>query len=924
MNTYSYISNAHPAFIEALYKDYQTQPETIDTEWKKFFEGFDFALQQNPAAHTQNGNGSAVPTSDSRQAATAQTLFELKVYALITAYRQKGHLESKTNPIKPRKDRHAHLQLSDFGLSDADLDTPASVSTEIGLPNNATLRQIADRLQQVYCGSMGFEFAYITNPEALAWLKNKIETLNGSYGFSVNKKKRILEKLNESAVFEEFLHRKYQGEKRFSLEGGESTIPALDAIITKAGALGVEEVIIGMAHRGRLNVLSNIMGKTYEQIFSEFENTLPTDLTMGDGDVKYHLGYSSQITTAKEKSMYIKLAPNPSHLEAVNPVVEGFARAKADVVYNSDYDRILPLIIHGDAAVAGQGVVYEVLQMSKLEGYYTGGTLHFVINNQVGFTTDFDDARSSDYCTSLAAMVKAPVIHVNGDDVEAVVFAAELAMEYRQQFNSDVFVDMVCYRKYGHNEGDDPKFTQPFMYGIIDKHPSVRSIYSQQLTERGEIEAELAKQMEKAFWTELQARLDMVKQHPLPYQYQEPELAWKLLRKSTPEDFEQSPITGISKDWVKLITEGLGNLPEGFHPTRKAQKMIEDRRAAMKKNKTLDWGAAELISYASILLEGKNVRMSGEDVKRGTFSHRHAVLYDETREGISYNRLNHLAPGKQGRFMIYNSLLSEYAVLGFEYGYAMSSPEHLVLWEAQFGDFANGAQIIIDQFITSSESKWQRMNGLVLLLPHGYEGMGPEHSSARLERFLQACARENMYVVNITQPANFFHAIRRQLHHNFRKPLVVMSPKSLLRSAQSGIAEIMGNTRFQEIIDDPTIKHPEKVKKLLLCSGKIYYDLAQKQQAEKIDQVAIVRLEQLYPLSQKQLNAIFAKYKNAAVAWVQEEPANMGALWHIQYRLSHVKMEYISRKESASPATGFKKQHEKEQKEIIERAFIIA
>ncbi|HRI29383.1 MAG TPA: 2-oxoglutarate dehydrogenase E1 component, partial [Chitinophagales bacterium] len=587
----------------------------------------------------------------------------------------------------------------------------------------------------------------------------------------------------------------YQGEKHFSLEGGESTIPALDALINAAGSAHVEEVVIGMAHRGRLNVLANIMHKTYEQIFSEFENTLPNDLTMGDGDVKYHLGYSSQITTPDGKTMHIKLAPNPSHLEAVNPVVEGFARAKADIIYNSDYDRILPVIIHGDSAVAGQGIVYEVLQMSKLQGYYTGGTVHFVINNQVGFTTDFDDARSADYCTSLAAMVKAPVIHVNGDDVEAVVFATEIALAYRQRFNTDVFVDMVCYRKYGHNEGDDPKFTQPVMYGIIEKHPSVRKIYSQQLHQKGEIEAALADQMEKEFWAQLQERLDMVKQKPLPYQYQEPEIAWRALRKATNADFDQSPVTGITTEQALAIVEGLGKLPDNFEPTVKARKMIKARLQAIKTNNILDWGATEMIAYGSILIDGKNVRMSGEDVKRGTFSHRHAVVYDQTTEGKAYNRLNNLTddPTQQGKFLIYNSLLSEYAVLGFEYGYAMASPDNLVIWEAQFGDFVNGAQIIIDQFIAAAESKWQRMNGMVLLLPHGYEGQGPEHSSARLERFLQACAEQNMCVVNITEPANLFHALRRQLAWEFRKPLVVMSPKSLLRSAQSHITDITGN-----------------------------------------------------------------------------------------------------------------------------------
>ncbi|HRK28799.1 MAG TPA: 2-oxoglutarate dehydrogenase E1 component [Chitinophagales bacterium] len=917
MSSYSYISNAHPAFIEALYKDYQQQPHTIDPQWQKFFEGFDYALTAaNPADALSNGNANGT-------SGAYQTALELKVFTLINAYRQKGHLEAQTNPIKPRKNRFAHLALTDFGLSEANLVQTFAIGAEIGLPN-ATLQQIIDRLRYVYCRSLGFEYTYITNPEELAWFKNIIETQNGTFNFSVEKKHRILQKLNESAVFEEFLHRKYQGEKRFSLEGGESTIPALDALINAAGSAHVEEVVIGMAHRGRLNVLANIMHKTYEQIFSEFENTLPNDLTMGDGDVKYHLGYSSQITTPDGKTMHIKLAPNPSHLEAVNPVVEGFARAKADIIYNSDYDRILPVIIHGDSAVAGQGIVYEVLQMSKLQGYYTGGTVHFVINNQVGFTTDFDDARSADYCTSLAAMVKAPVIHVNGDDVEAVVFATEIALAYRQRFNTDVFVDMVCYRKYGHNEGDDPKFTQPVMYGIIEKHPSVRKIYSQQLHQKGEIEAALADQMEKEFWAQLQERLDMVKQKPLPYQYQEPEIAWRALRKATNADFDQSPVTGITTEQALAIVEGLGKLPDNFEPTVKARKMIKDRLQAIKTNNILDWGATEMIAYGSILIDGKNVRMSGEDVKRGTFSHRHAVVYDQTTEGKAYNRLNNLTddPTQQGKFLIYNSLLSEYAVLGFEYGYAMASPDNLVIWEAQFGDFVNGAQIIIDQFIAAAESKWQRMNGMVLLLPHGYEGQGPEHSSARLERFLQACAEQNMCVVNITEPANLFHALRRQLAWEFRKPLVVMSPKSLLRSAQSHITDITGNTRFTEIIDDPTIAQPQEVKKLLLCSGKIYYDLAAKQKADNRTDVAIVRIEQLYPLSALQLKTIFEKYAHAHICWVQEEPANMGAWWHIRHRCPNVQT-CVARKESASPATGFKKQHEKEQKAIIEQAFTL-
>ena len=917
MESYSYISNAHPAYIEALYNDYKQNTQSVDTAWQKFFEGFDYA--------TIGTNGTSSTSKTTRpQTLDSQTLLdELKVFNLVRAYRHKGHLEATTNPIKKRKDRKARLQLADFGLTEADLDRQFYAGNQIGL-GHTSLRHIVAKLRQIYCGSIGIEYTYVNDKAAFEWLQTKIEQRTADYGLSLDNKKRILSKLNETVVFEQFLHTKYVGQKRFSLEGGESTIPALEKVIQTGAQTGVKEVVIGMAHRGRLNVLANIMGKTYEQIFSEFEGIQPAE-TMGDGDVKYHLGFDSQIKIDENQKIDLKLVPNPSHLEAVNPVVLGFSRAKADVVYGSEYDSILPILIHGDAAIAGQGIVYEVVQMSQLEGYYTGGTIHFVINNQIGFTTDFDDARSADYCTSVASLVQAPVLHVNGDDVEAVVFAARLAAEYRQKFNSDIFIDMVCYRKHGHNEGDDPQYTQPEMYISIKKHKNPRELYSALLAEKGEIEGALADKMNQKFWDLLQKRLDMVREQPLPYEYQEPEKAWLSLRPSTRADFDQSPVTGLDDDQIGTIVKGVTSLPDGFTPLRKVQKMFDKRRETMQATHTIDWAAGELMAYASILLEGSNVRMSGQDVKRGTFSHRHAVLRD-AKTFEQYNRLNHIVPDQKAKFLVYNSLLSEFGVLGFEFGYAMASPDSLVIWEAQFGDFSNGAQTMIDQFITSSESKWQRMAGLVMLLPHGYTGMGPEHSSARLERYLQACAEQNICVANITTPANFFHALRRQQHRPFRKPLIVMSPKSLLRHPKcvSDTNEIMEGTRFQEIIDDKFVRDASAVKRILMCTGKLYYELAEYQEAENRQDIAIVRLEQLYPLAKNQLDVIFAKYKNAEIVWVQEEPANMGALWHLKHRLDHINFNYVARKNSASPATGYKKQHEKEQPKIIKRAFDLA
>jgi 2-oxoglutarate dehydrogenase E1 component len=924
MKDFQYITSQHPAYIESLYQDFVKDPSSIDPELKKFFEGFDFAVLN----HAANGNGTTVASAAATNGAVADKpvsvdvdwMRELRVYRMILGYRNKGHLLAKTNPIRRRKDRGANIELSFYGFSEADLDKEFQAGNLLGL-GTTSLQKILQHLENCYANHIGIEFKYISDQKKVDWLTKAVEQTMLE-PLPLKKKKRILEKLNQGVMFEKFLHTKYVGQKRFSLEGGETTIAALDSIITTAADNDVQEVVIGMAHRGRLNVLANIMGKTYEQIFSEFEGTAKMDQTMGSGDVKYHMGYGSEVQTANEKTVHLKLMPNPSHLEAVDPVVVGFARAKADVLYESDFDKILPILIHGDASVAGQGIVYEVLQMSDLKGYYTGGTIHFVINNQIGFTTDFDDARSSDYCTSLASAIHAPVFHVNGDDPEAVVKCAEIATKFRQEFNSDVFIDMVCYRRHGHNEGDDPKFTQPHLYALIDKHPNPREVYIKYLIENGEKDAqELAKEMEKKFWSDLQERLDEVKQNPLPYHYQQPELDWKKLRRATTEDFDASPITAISENDFTAVFNALMKWPVDFKPLRKVEKILQDKVKLFETEGKLDWATGELLAYGSLLLEGKDVRMSGQDVRRGTFSHRHAILRDEN-DDKPYSRLSEI-PGANGKFRIYNSLLSEYGVLGFEYGYAMANPNALVLWEAQFGDFANGAQTMIDQFISAGEQKWNRMNGVVMLLPHGYEGQGPEHSSARLERFLQMCAELNIVITNITSAANLFHALRRQTTWPFRKPLINFSPKANLRHAGTYSAkDEFINGGFKEVVDDSQAD-AGKVKKVLFCSGKVYFDLADKQQKDNRTDVAIIRVEQLYPLPYKQLEQLYKKYGKATWFWVQEEPLNMGAASYLQMNLKNINYGVISRQPSASTATGYNKVHIQEQAEIVETAFSI-
>lgn len=905
MDKYSYISNAEVGYLDELYQNYKKDPGSVDISWQKFFEGYEF---QSTRFEKTNGLTGATDT---------QSIKETQVRNLIFQYRTFGHLKANTNPVRERRNHNVDLSHTGVGLADADLDTEFDVAAEISMPRT-TLRKIIERLQQIYVGPIGFEYNSIRDDDVRKWFFEKTEKEWVTYAPSVDEKKAILSKLTDAVVFENFLHTKFLGQKRFSLEGGENTIPALYKIINKAAEYGVQEVVIGMAHRGRLNVLSNILGKTYEQIFTEFEGNVSPDLTMGDGDVKYHLGYSSQHTSYTGKKIYVKLTPNPSHLEAVNPLVVGYTRGQIDDEYKEDLTKAMAILIHGDAAVAGQGIVYEVTQMSGLPGYNTGGTIHYVINNQVGFTTDFDDARTSIYCTDVAKIIDAPVLHVNGDDAEAVNFCARIAVEYRQKFGKDIFIDMLCYRRHGHNESDEPKFTQPKLYNLIAKHPNPREVYVKRLVERGEVDAALVDEMEAKFRAQLQDRLNEVKQKPLPYKPQKIEEEWSKLRRAKAEDFDSSPETGIKQATLDKVGNALITIPEGFKPLKQIEKLLKDRKQAFFQDKILGWAEAELLAYGSLLAEGVPVRMSGQDVKRGTFSHRHAYFFDaNTNE--PYCGLDHIDKD-QRTLHIYNSLLSEFGVLGFEYGYSMSSPSALVLWEAQFGDFVNGAQVMIDQFISSAESKWQRQNGMVMLLPHGYEGQGPEHSSCRPERFLQLCAEYNMIVANPTTPANLFHLLRRQVTWDFRKPCVVFSPKSLLRHplVVSPMKDFVKGA-FKEIIDDDNVTAKD-AKRLVICSGKVYYDLFDAQQKKKLKDVAIIRIEQLHPFPEKQIAAILKKYKGATVVFAQEEPSNMGPLSYIQRMMPDQKIEFVSRKASASPATGFKKVHDSEQQKIVGQA----
>jgi len=907
MDKLSYLSNANSAYIDSLYQSYKEDPDSIDFGWQKFFEGFDFG----------RGSEAGVVSAETPD----HFLKEIKVLNLINGYRQRGHLFTKTNPVRERRSYFPGKELVTFGLDDSDLDTVFNAGVEVGL-GSAKLKDILALVEQTYCQSIGVEYKYVRNPEKLKWFELRMETERNTPNFNIDTKKRILAKLNEAVVFENFLGTKFLGQKRFSLEGAEAVIPALDSVIQKGAELGIEEFVIGMAHRGRLNVLANIMHKTYKDIFSEFEGKGFDVNTPFGGDVKYHLGYSTDVKTDSGKSVHLSLCPNPSHLETVDSVVQGMVRSKIDFKYEGDYNRIAPILIHGDASLAGQGITYEVLQMAKLDGYKTGGSIHLVINNQVGFTTNYKDARSSTYCTDLAKVTLSPVFHVNGDDVEAIVYAINMAVEYRQKYHNDVFIDILCYRRYGHNEADEPKFTQPLLYKAIETHANPREIYNQKLLEQGTVDANLAKEMEKDFRALLQERLNEAKEdQTYSAVHQIFGGSWKGLKLAKPGAISIPVNTKVSSKDMLALAKAISTLPADKKFFKKIEKLFDERKK-MSDTKVFDWAMGELLAYGTLLQEGFRVRISGQDVERGTFSHRHAVLTleDSEEEYIPLAQLNN----ETAKFEIYNSHLSEYGVLGFEYGYALANPMALTIWEAQFGDFVNGAQIVIDQFITSAETKWQRSNGLVMLLPHGFEGQGPEHSSGRIERFMEACADDNIQVVNCTTPANFFHVLRRQLKRDFRKPLVVFTPKSLLRSAQCvSKLEEFTDGKFNEVIDDNFVKASE-VKRVLFCSGKVYYDLLEKQQTDKRKDVAVVRLEQLYPMPYDQLEAIQSKYKKATeFVWVQEEPENMGAWPYIsrKFRKSSFNFELISRNESSSTATGYAKQHVAQQLYIVSSAF---
>ena len=911
MDSLSYLSNADSAYIDSLYQSYQSDPQSVDFGWQKFFEGFDFG-QQSDGINTNEVSTSSTPD---------HVLKEINVLNMINGYRQRGHLFTKTNPVRERRQYFPGKELESFGFTDADLDTVFNAGVEVRL-GPAKLRDIYQLLEDTYCQSIGVEYRYMRNPLKLKWFEERMESCRNTPNFDIEKKKRILQKLNQAVAFENFLGTKFLGQKRFSLEGAESLIPALDSVIEKGAELGIQEFVLGMAHRGRLNVLTNIMRKTYKDIFSEFDGKYNKDLPFG-GDVKYHLGFSADVETSANEKVHLSLCPNPSHLETVDAVVEGITRSKMDMKYGGDYKKIAPILIHGDASIAGQGIVYEVLQMAKLDAYRTGGTIHLVINNQIGFTTNYKDARSSTYCTDIAKVTLSPVFHVNGDDVEALVYAINMAMEYRQRFHNDVFIDILCYRRFGHNESDEPRFTQPLMYKAIEKHPNPREIYVSKLLSSGTVDVNLAKQMEKEFKALLQERLNESKEDKGAPSNPTFSGAWKEVGFSKPEDFEYSPDTSIDEKTLLKLGRSIATLPKDKVFLSKIDRLFKERLKMVEETKTFDWAMGELMAYASIVNDGKRVRISGQDVERGTFSHRHAVVVVEDSEE-EYTPLENVS-STQGPFEIFNSHLSEYGVLGFEYGYAMANPNALTVWEAQFGDFFNGAQIIIDQYIAAAETKWQRGNGLVMLLPHGYEGQGPEHSSARVERFLELCAEYNMQVINCTTPAQFFHALRRQLTRGIRKPLIVFTPKSLLRFPKcvSPLADFT-KKKFQEVIDDINVK-AAKVNRVLLCTGKIYYDLLEAQEQGVRKDIAIVRLEQMYPTPYEQLEKIRTKYKGAEFVWVQEEPENMGA-WPFLcrvFRKSKFDFDVICRKASSSPATGFAKQHIEEQIAIVAKAFEI-
>ncbi len=908
MDKYSFLNAAHTAYFSSLYDQYLQAPDSVEPSWRAFFQGFDFGMESS--------NGTVFETEVE---VPEHLQKEFRVIKLIDGYRTRGHLFTKTNPVRERRKYLPTLDIENFGLEASDLDTifNAGDIMEIG---PSSLRDIIQHLQRIYCESIGLEYMYIRDPEKVQWIQQRLNINDNHPNFSNDEKKHILEKLTEAVAFENFLHTKYVGQKRFSLEGGESLIPALDAVVEAAANQGVEVFVMGMAHRGRLNALTNIFGKSTKAIFSEFDGKDYEEVVF-DGDVKYHLGWTSERVTKSGKRINMNIAPNPSHLETVGAVLEGIVRAKSEDKFGGDKNKVLPIIVHGDAAIAGQGLPYEIVQMAQLKGYGTGGTVHIVVNNQIGFTTNYLDARSSTYCTDVAKVTLSPVLHVNADDAEAVVHATLFALDYRMKFGRDVFIDLLGYRKYGHNEGDEPRFTQPALYKAIAKHKNPKEIYAEVLLRQNVIDQDYVKTIEANYRNVLEDNLEDSRKQQTTVITPFMQDAWNGFTRVDESQMMQTVATAVSQEILDATASALTSLPKGKKFLRKAERLIKDRYKMYFEKDELDWAMGELLAYGTLLQEGFNVRISGQDVERGTFSHRHAVLKTEGAEEDVVLLKN--VTEKQGRFDVFNSLLSEYGVLGFDYGYAMASPNTLTIWEAQFGDFSNGAQIMIDQYISSAEDKWKLQNGLVLLLPHGYEGQGAEHSSARMERYLQLCARDNMFVANCTTPANLFHILRRQMRVSYRKPLVIFTPKSLLRHPQaiSSQKDFTSGT-FQPLIPDTSVEQ-DKVKSVVFCSGKFYYDLLKARTERGRDDVALVRLEQLFPLPVNEIQAAIDQYTTATDwVWAQEEPRNMGAWSFLLLQLPQAqKFRPATRRFYGAPAAGSAVRFQKRHQEVIDYVF---
>ncbi|MGB1210467.1 MAG: 2-oxoglutarate dehydrogenase E1 component [Lacinutrix venerupis] len=910
MDKYSFLNAAHTAYFADLYEQYQLNPDSVEPSWRAFFQGYDFGTENyGMDGEIAEGVSTQIPEHVQK---------EFQVVKLIDGYRNRGHLFTKTNPVRERRKYAPTLEIENFGLTQNDLSTVFNAGEILGI-GSQTLQEIIKHLESIYCDSIGVEYMYIRKPEEIQWIQNKLNINDNQPKFSSDQKKHILKKLNEAVSFESFLHTKYVGQKRFSLEGGEALIPALDAMIEKASDLGVEEFVMGMAHRGRLSTLTNIFGKSAKDIFSEFDGK-DYEEEVFDGDVKYHLGWTSKRQSDSGKEIRLSIAPNPSHLETVGAVVEGIVRAKQDRFYKDNLSKVLPIVVHGDAAIAGQGLVYEVVQMAQLDGYKTNGTIHIVVNNQVGFTTNYLDARSSTYCTDVGKVTLSPVLHVNADDAEAVVHAALFALDFRMQFKRDVFIDMLGYRKYGHNEGDEPRFTQPKLYKAIAKHANPRNIYADKLIAEGVINKGHVKELEKAYKDSLEEKLDASRKEDKTIITEFMASTWEQFASVDEVEMMKPVDTKVSKDELAKITKVLSNLPEDKKFIRKIERLVQSRQKMFDDNQ-LDWAMAEHLAYGSLLTEGYSVRISGQDVERGTFSHRHAVVKveDSEEEIILHNNIS----DKQGNFYIYNSLLSEYGVVGFDYGYAMASPKTLTIWEAQFGDFSNGAQIMLDQYISAGEDKWKTQNGLVMLLPHGYEGQGAEHSSARMERYLQLCAKDNMYVADCTTPENMFHLLRRQMKSNFRKPLIVFTPKSLLRHPKCvSTVDSFANGSFKMVIDDEAV-NVNKVKSLVFLTGKFYYDLDEEREKLGRDDIAFVRIEQLFPLPVEDIKKVIEKYNGVdEIVWAQEEPRNMGAYSHMLMHLDEAKtFRLASRRAYGAPAAGSSTRSKKRHQEVIDYVF---